>query len=110
MTEESYQQGRKFMQRVNHVRSMVTGAKGNVSKWTRIESAYRDQLQEGRANGANEMLKKAIIKLDEWQEKFKKMEFPASNIKFESQEVAQCEGCGMPINKGLIYCGECLWV
>jgi|SRR3989304_8477154 len=108
MTEESYQQGRKFMQSCNYVRGLITKAKGDVSKWTKIEMSYRSDLQHGKADGAKKMLEKALLKLESLRLKFDNMKFPESNIVKVRVESVQCEGCGENIAKGNTYCGECL--
>lgn len=108
MTEESYQQGRKFMQSCNYVRGIITKCKGEVAKWTKIEMAARENMQEGQANGAKKALEKAMIRLDKERKKFADMTFPDSNIVKNKVESVQCEGCGAKIAKGNTYCGECL--
>lgn len=108
MTEESYQQGRKFMQSCNYVRGIITKCKGDVAKWTKIEMAARENMQEGQANGAKKMLDRAIIKLKEQRTKFDNMSFPDSNIVKINPERTQCEGCGELLPKGKTYCKQCL--
>lgn len=63
MTEESYQQGRKVMQSANYRRGLITKAKGNVAKWTKIEMSFRSNLQPTRADGAKKMLDRALEEL-----------------------------------------------
>lgn len=108
MTEESYQQCRKVMQKANYWRGMITKAKGNVSKWTKIEMSYRSDLREAKADGARKMLNGAIERLNEVRHKFLLMSFPASDLQPDKKETIQCEGCGNIIAKGNTYCGECL--
>lgn len=108
MTEESYQQGRKFMQSCNYVRGQITKAKGDVAKWTKIEMSHRDNMQHGKADGAKKMLEKALSRLDAIRLKFEKMKFPDSNIVKIKTESSQCEGCGEKISKEDIYCQKCL--
>jgi hypothetical protein len=108
MTEDSYQQGRKFMQQVNHMRGLITKAKGEVAKWTKIEDAYRRDLKPNQADAAKNCLDVAIKRLDALRIKFEAMKFPDSNIKVAKKKSVQCEGCGAGIAEGNTYCGECL--
>jgi len=108
MTEESYQQARKVMQRINHLRGLITKQKGEVAKWSRIEDTYRMQLNESQADGAKKCLVKAQAKLTELLVKFWEMKFPENNIKSVKQEAIQCEWCGNTIDKGSTYCTDCL--
>lgn len=108
MTEESFQQGRKFMQSCNYIRGLITKAEGNVGKWTKIEDSYRKALREGQADGAKKCLDIAMTKLNELRLKFENMKFPESNIVIAKKKSVQCEGCGAAIAEGNTYCGECL--
>jgi hypothetical protein len=76
MTEKSYQEARKIMQKANYWRGMITSAKGNVAKWTNIESSYREKMDPGKADGANKMLHKAMNRLAEVRQKFTDIKFP----------------------------------
>jgi hypothetical protein len=107
MTEESYQQCRKLMQSINYQRGLITNAKGEVAKWTKIEAVAREQLREAQANGAKKMLDKAMAKLDALRAKFAAVSFPDSNI---VTPIARnfCELCGTPIAVGFQYCGGCM--
>ncbi len=87
---------------------MISKAKGEVAKWTKIEMSFREQLKENQANGAKKMLEKAMTKLEERRVKFAAIKFPDSEIEPIRQGVVQCEGCGALIAKGNTYCGECL--
>jgi len=107
MTEESYQQCRKVMQRINHLRGLITTAKGNVAKWSNIEDSYRKDLKESQADGAKKMLDRSMKKLNELREKFELIKFPDSNIIVVKSKRVQCEGCGTLIEEGNTYCGEC---
>lgn len=108
MTEESFQLCRKVMQKANYLRGMITKAKGNVSKWTKIEMTYRSDLREAKADGAKKMLAIAMNKLEEARANFIVLNFPESNIPPSKKETVQCDGCGAPIQKGLEYCEKCL--
>ena len=108
MTEESYQQGRKFMRSVNYLRGQITEAKGDVAKWTKLEDHHRIALQQSQAEGSKKMLDKAIKRLNELQLKFENMKFPDSNIYVSRKKTVQCEGCGASIAEGNTHCGECL--
>jgi hypothetical protein len=108
MTEESYQQGRKFMRSVNHIRGLITTAEGNVAKWTKIEDSHRRELRHSQADGAKKCLDRALKKLAELRQKFDLMKFPDSNIVVAKKRSVQCEGCGAAIAEGNTYCGECL--
>jgi len=101
MTEESFQQGRKVMQKANYWRGKITIAKGNVGKWTKIEATYLQNMQPQRAVGAKKMLDKAMKRLTEVREVFSQINFPDSNIvskkevnKTEDYECDYCDGCG----------------
>lgn len=110
MTEESYQQCRKLMQSINYQRGLITKAKGEVSKWTKIEMSYRSNLQEEKANGARKMLDFAIVKLEERRARFAAIKFPDSNIvvSVETQGVKVCQllGCKNIIAQKELYCHE----
>jgi hypothetical protein len=94
MTEESYQQCRKIMQKINYRRGLITKAKGDVAKWTKIEMSHRSNLQHGKADGAQKMLEKAMKKLEEQRKIFAEMEFPDSNIQASSEKKSfPCKGC-----------------
>lgn len=108
MTEESFQQCRKVMQKANWLRGRITTAKANVTKWTKIEDSRRKELKESQAIGAGKMLDKAMTKLQETRDKFSALKFPDSDIKAEKIKKVQCEGCGSLIAEGNTYCGECL--
>jgi hypothetical protein len=108
MTEASYQAGRKFMRSVNHMRGLITEAEGRVAKWTKIEDYHRKNLCQSQADGAKEVLDKALKRLTELREKFAAMKFPESDMQEVKVERVQCEGCGAAIAKGNTYCGECL--
>lgn len=105
MTEESYQQARKIMQRANYMRGMITTAKGNVAKWTKIEAAFREQLQESRADGAKKMLDVAMKKLKEARDKLTELKFPDSDIIIQ---IKRCAGCGVKISTDNQFCEKCL--
>src|SRR6185295_19925773 len=108
MTEESYQQGRKFMRQVNRLRGLITKAKGEIAKWSNIEDSNIKELRPGPAVGAKKCLQKAMAHLDELRIKFDNMQFPDSNIVIVKKASVQCDGCGQPIAIGNTYCGECL--
>lgn len=76
MTEESFQEARKLMQSANYLRGLITKAKMNVGKWTRLEDYYRRELHEPQANAAQKNILKAITRLDELRAKFKALKFP----------------------------------
>ena len=108
MTEAAYQEARKIMQSANYRRGMITKAKGEVSKWTKIEDSYRKDLREGQANGAAKKLATAMKRLDESRQHFADLKFPDNNLSAPKVEKIQCEGCGASIAKGNTYCGECI--
>lgn len=76
MTEETYQQARKIMQKANWIRGKITEAKGKVAQYTNMEDTYIQNMQPGRADWARKMILKAIEKLDEWRQQFKDLRFP----------------------------------
>jgi hypothetical protein len=108
MTEESFQQCRKVMQKANHLRGMITRSEGYVKKWTAFEDFHRKELHENQANAAKRNIEKCMITLEKYRRKFAEMKFPESNIIVSKIETVQCEGCGARIAKGNTYCGECL--
>jgi len=107
MTEESYQQGRKVMQKANYWRGVITVAKGNVSKWTKIEMAYREQLRDAKANAAHNMLQKSLLRLNEVRKRFEDIKFPDNNLESENTQRIQCENCGDLIIGHSGYCNNC---
>lgn len=108
MTEESYQQCRKVMQKANYMRGMITTQKGHVSKWTKMQQVNIENMQPEKAAGCEKMLQLYMKKLKEAREKFEMLSFPDSNIVIVKTTKVQCEGCGNLIAKGNSYCGECL--
>jgi len=96
------------MQSCNHVRGLITKAKGEVARWTKIEDSHRKEMRPGQADGANKCLQRAMARLEELRIKFDNMKFPDSNIVVVKKANVQCEGCGQPIAIGNTYCGECL--
>lgn len=105
MTEDSFQAARKIMQRANYFRGLITVAKGNVAKWTKIEDVHKRELRQSQAEGAKKMLDKAMARLKEVRQKFADLKFPDSDI---AQPVNRCGECGIIIAAGNNYCGECL--
>lgn len=111
MTEESFQQGRKVMQKANYWRGVITNAKGNVAKWTKIESSYRTNLQPSRADGAKQLLDKAMKRLQEVRDVFESIKFPENNVKSIKKENVQCDLCGNKVeNTDSIYCNYCMGI
>lgn len=109
MTEESFQQGRKIMASANYLRGIITKAKANVGKWTKLEDANRRNLKEATADGCKKKLDQAMIRLNEVREKFAAIKFPESDIVIKKEGAkAQCQQCGNPVAIGNDYCGECL--
>lgn len=106
MTEESYQQCRKVMQKINYVRGLITKQKGEVAKWTKIEDVYMRNGSINQADGAKRCLDKAMKRLAEERAKFAAINFPDSNIKKEYQ-AAFCKECQTPVAQGNDLCGEC---
>jgi hypothetical protein len=104
MTEESFQQARKVMQSANYMRGLITKAKGNVAKWTKIEDVHRQELREANAAGAKKCLDKAMKFLEDIRVRFAALNFPDPNI---VAEVHRCKECGCKIAKGNELCGEC---
>lgn len=107
MTEESFQQARKLMQKANYARGMIAKAKGEVAKWTKIEDVHKRNLSEGQAVGAKKCLDKAMIRLDQERAKFAALKFPADDIVKEYAH-NRCVECGAIIAQSENYCGECL--
>lgn len=107
MTEQSYQQCRKLMQKINYARGQITKQKGEVARWTQIEAIHRQELREGQANGAKKMLERAMKKLDEFRDKFAAISFPDSNIQ-KTYKANSCNACKAPLAQGETVCGLCL--
>lgn len=81
MTEAQFQEARKVMQSANYRRGIITAAKGDVAKWTKIEDSYRQDLQPGKAEGAKKMLTKAMDRLKQAREKFAEIMLPPEDFK-----------------------------
>jgi hypothetical protein len=107
MTEDSFQAGRKVMQKANYLRGEITKQKSEVSKWTRIEDACRKEMKVEQADGAKKCLVNARERLDLVRKKFADLQFPDSNMKTQKPPLAQCESCGNPIPNTETYCSEC---
>lgn len=107
MTEESFQRGRKIMQQANYIRGLITKAKGDVAKWTKIEDCYIRDLKEAQAKASNKMLQRAMAKLDKLRGDFKLLEFPESNIQSVGTK-SECQICGNLTPNGVTLCDECL--
>ena len=108
MTEESFQQTRKIMQRANYLRGVITVKKGNVAKWVAMEADAKAKMQDSKVEGFKKLTLKAIEFLNEAKKNFSDLKLPESDIKNIKKETVQCEGCGAQIAKGNTYCGECL--
>lgn len=106
MTEAAYQACRKLMQKANYLRGMITNAKGKVAQWTAIEDSHRRNLREGQANGAKNMIEKALVNLEKWKVRFSELKFPDPDMK-EEAVVHTCKTCGLPVSKYDEFCGEC---
>lgn len=98
MTETSFQECRKVMQKANWLRGKITDAKGDVAKWTKVEQSHRENMRPTMADGAKKILDKALAKLEEWRKKFAELEFPESNLPPTAEE--RCAECGVKIKKG----------
>src|SRR5665811_786102 len=97
MTEESYQQCRKAMQKINYLRGIITTKEGEVKKWTHIEGVHRSNLQQGQADGAKKMIEKSMQRLEECRKKFAALKFPDSDI---IEIINRCKNCGRKIIPG----------
>lgn len=106
MTEQSYQEGRKIMQKANGIRSMIVKAKGEVAKWTKMEMWHKENLNEGQANGARKALEKTLIKLEERRKQFAELKFPDNNIVTNIKEYTSCQVCGN-ITSNKMFCDIC---
>jgi hypothetical protein len=107
MTEASFQECRKVMQKANYLRGLITKAKGEVAKWTKIEDVHRHEFRDGQANGAKKCLEKALQKLNGLREKFEELEFPPHNLTVIPQKKAQCLGCGELVPEETDFCDNC---
>lgn len=112
MTEESFQQGRKVMQKANYWRGIITKGEGNVAKWTKIESTFRTNLQPSRADGAKKMLDRALKDLKKYRNTFTDIKFPENNITNPVKHTVQCENCGDAVERpdDTVYCNKCLGI
>lgn len=93
---------------VDYQRGIITTAKNNVTKWTKLEAANRTNLEHDKADGCKKALGIAMEKLQKARDKFADLKFPENDIPNKKIESVQCEGCGARIAKGNTYCGECL--
>lgn len=109
MTEASFQEGRKVMQRANYLRGSIIKCKGNVAKWTKIEDSFRKELKEAQADGAKKMLDIAMIKLGEARNKLSELKFPPNELPNTKLETIQCERCGSKVTEDDTYCNECIY-
>jgi hypothetical protein len=97
MTEASFQECRKVMQRANYLRGLITKAKGEVAKWTKIEDVHR----------AKKCLERALQKLNGLRQKFDELEFPPHNLTVIPQKKTQCIGCGELVPEEMDFCNNC---
>lgn len=79
MTEAQFQAARKVMQQANHRRGLITAAKGEVAKWTKIEDIYRRDMLPTRAEGAKKMLDKAMKRLEKARKDFADIKLPSED-------------------------------
>lgn len=107
MTEESFQRARKVMQSANLIRGLITKAKGEVAKWSKIEDSYREDGKISNAEGAKKCLQKAIANLDRLRQKFEDLSFPENNI-VVIKTSRKCDICGTETNQSNGYCPQCL--
>lgn len=89
MTEKSFQEARKVMQKVNYLRGLITNCKGNVAKWSRI---YEDKPTVK----VKEVLLKAKDNLKLRQEQLLSMRFPDHNL---PDVTNRCDNCGVKIKE-----------
>lgn len=76
MTEQQFQECRKIMQQANSLRGYITKAKGEVARWTHIESSCREALKERQADGAKKIILGSIERLNKLRQKFANLKFP----------------------------------
>lgn len=106
MTEASYQQTRKLMQQLKYLRGLITAAKADVGKWTRMEMVFRDQLKHSNADGAKKMLAIAMEKLDQLNKTWASIKLPPSDLP-TTKDVNYCRVCNEMIAQIEQYCMTC---
>lgn len=94
MTEKSYQEARKVMQKANYMRGLITIAKGNVAKWMAIEDSYRQNLRQGQAEGAKKIVDKYLNILSVKRADFAALVFPDNNL---ADKPNRCPDCGAKV-------------
>lgn len=80
MTEESFQQCRKIMGSANYVRGLITTAKNNICRLTRLEDGLRRNLKHPQADGISKKILISIQRLEKLRAQFAEMKFPESDI------------------------------
>lgn len=88
MTEDSYTEAQKVMQKARAFRHNIAIYKADVRKWTALEDHHRIEKQEAQRVSAKRLLDKALQRLKECREKFAALTFPDSNLTI--QKTSDC--------------------
>lgn len=105
MTEAAFQAARTIMQKANYTRGLITKAKGDVAKWTKIEDTYRRDNQSAKAEGARKYLLKAMETLKKHQKTFADIKFPDNDLVAPHKQNT-CQTCGEPIGRLDKFCDD----
>jgi len=106
MTEESYQRARKLMQQLNHLRSLIIKQKGEVARWTAMESSNKEFGKS--TDGVQKRIIKELEKLDKLRATWASIVFPPHDLATPKQPVNYCRICQTLIMQTEQYCITCL--
>lgn len=105
MTDASYKQAQKLMRQLNHLRSEISKQKGQVARWTAIESSNLE-LGKSIAN-VTVRIRKEIEKLNSLKNMYAAIQFPAHDIPNEKINEKFCRICQTQISNDDEYCLIC---
>lgn len=105
MTDAAYEAAKLVMQKANYTRGLITKAKGDVAKWTKIEDTYRRDGQTTRAEGARKYLLKAMETLNKHKKTLSDLKFPDNDLVAVHKQ-STCQTCGEPIGKLDKFCSD----
>jgi hypothetical protein len=105
MTEAAFQAARSIMQKANYIRGLITKAKGDVAKWTKIEDTYRHDNQLTRADGARKSVLRSMETLNKHRKALADLKFPDNDLVVTHKQNT-CQTCGEPIGKLDKFCDD----
>lgn len=105
MTEAAFQAAKTIMQKANYIRGLITKAKGDVAKWTKIEDTYRRDNQNNRADGARKSILKFMETLNKHRKDLADLKFPDNDLVAANKQNT-CSACGEPIGKLDKFCSD----